>query len=282
MADRIGQQLGNYRLTRLLGQGSFAEAYLGEHLFLGTTLAIKVLHTQVAPEDMTQFQQEARILAGLKHPHIVNIFDFGIEERTPYLMMSYAQGGSLRTCHPKGTVLPVATAVEYVKQVGQALQYAHDKDIVHRDLKPENILLNGNGEVLLADLGIAVVLDKTKRIDVTGTPSYMAPEQFNGDVSKKSDQYALGCIAYELLTGQRPFAASDFFGLMYKHLNEEPTPPTRLNPQIPLHLEQAILKALAKRREEWNWPRKMETVKMDASASFQYLNFLYLLPVQNQ
>src|SRR5216110_1957375 len=157
MTDRIGQQLGNYRLTRLLGRGGFAEVYLGKHIFLGTTIAIKVLHTQVAPEDMAQFQQEALILAGLKHPHIVNILDFGIEERTPYLMMSYAPNGTLRNRHPKGTVLSLATVVEYVKQVAQALQYAHERKIVHRDIKPENMLIGEHGEILLSDFGIALM-----------------------------------------------------------------------------------------------------------------------------
>src|SRR5919109_1109168 len=106
MADRggrEGQQLGNYRLTQLLGQGGFADVYLGEHIFLGTTIAIKVLDTQVAPEDMAQFQQEARILADLKHPHVVSILDFGIAGRTPYLVMSYAPHGTLRMRHPKGS-----------------------------------------------------------------------------------------------------------------------------------------------------------------------------------
>src|SRR5436309_3502538 len=102
MTDRIGQQLGNYHLIRLLGQGGFAEVYLGEHTVLGTTVAIKVLHARVALEDMTQFQQEARILASLKHPHIVRILDFGIEECTPYLMMDYAPNGTLRARHFKG------------------------------------------------------------------------------------------------------------------------------------------------------------------------------------
>jgi len=111
MVDRIGQRLGNYRLTQSLGQGGFAEVYLGEHLFLGTTVAIKVLHTQVAQTDVAEFQQEARILAGLKHPSIVRVLDFGLDGQTPYLVMDYAPGGTLRTRHSKGTVLPVTTVV---------------------------------------------------------------------------------------------------------------------------------------------------------------------------
>src|SRR5437763_5999796 len=156
MADRIGQHLGNYHLRQKLGQGGFAEVYLGEHLFLGTTLAIKVLHTQIAQTDVAEFQQEARILAGLKHPHIVRILDFGLDGQTPYLVMDYAPHGTLRTRHPKGTVLPVATVVEYVKQIAQALQYAHDSKVIHRDIKPENMLIGKQNEILLSDFGIAL------------------------------------------------------------------------------------------------------------------------------
>src|SRR5215472_9037796 len=116
MLNRIGQQLGNYRLTRLLGEGGFAEVYLGEHTLLGTLAAIKVLHAQVSQKEVVPFQREARLLAGLKHPHIVRVFDFGIDGQTPYLVMDYAPSGTLRARHPKDTVLPVSTVIGYVKQ----------------------------------------------------------------------------------------------------------------------------------------------------------------------
>lgn len=118
MADRpnrVGQQLGNYRLLRLLGEGGFAEVYLGEHTYLGTHAAIKILYTRVAQDDVVQFQREARTLANLIHPHIVRVLDFGIDDRTPYLVMDYAPNGTLRTRHPKGTRLAVPTVVSYVK-----------------------------------------------------------------------------------------------------------------------------------------------------------------------
>src|SRR5690349_6078231 len=117
MTDRVGQQLGSYRLVRLLGEGGFAEVYLGEHIHLGTQAAIKVLHAQLASDEMEHFRNEARTIARLEHPHIVRILDFGVEGKTPFLVMSYAPNGTLRHRHPKGVPLPPATIVSYVKQV---------------------------------------------------------------------------------------------------------------------------------------------------------------------
>jgi serine/threonine protein kinase len=123
MADRVGQQVGNYRLIRLLGRGGFAEVYLGEHLHLLTQAAVKVLHTRLAShDDMESFLLEARTVAHLKHPHIVHVFDYNVEEDTPFLVMEYAPGGTLRKLHPKGTRLPLPTIISYVKQGEAVLQ----------------------------------------------------------------------------------------------------------------------------------------------------------------
>src|SRR5579859_6952653 len=208
MTDRIGQQLGNYRLTRPLGRGGFAEVYLGEHIDLGTMVAIKILDTRVAEEDVAPFRQEARLLAGLRHPHIVRVFDFGIDEGIPYLVMDYAPNGTLRTRHARGTPLPVSTVVSYVKQIAQALQYAHDRKIVHRDIKPENMLIGENNEILLSDFGIALVAHSSLSQltqDITGTITYMSPEQIQGRTRPASDQYSLGVVVYEWLCGTPPF-----------------------------------------------------------------------------
>lgn len=175
MADRVGQQLGNYRLIRLLGRGGFAEVYLGEHLHLNILSAIKVLQTQLADDDVKSFLTEARTIARLEHPHIVRILDFDVKEGTAFLVMSYAEGGTLRQRHPKTSVLPLKTIVSYVKQIADALQYAHNEKIVHRDIKPENMLLGRYNEVLLSDFGIAAVAESSRfqnTRDIAGTIAY--------------------------------------------------------------------------------------------------------------
>src|SRR5436309_525221 len=141
MADRVGQQLGNYRLVHLLGYGGFAEVYLGEHIYLETQAAVKVLHTQLASNDIEQFRIEARTIAHLIHPHIVRVLEFGVEGTTPFLIMDYAPHGSLRQRHPKGSKVPLPIVVSYVKQVAPALHYAHERKLIHRDIKPENMLV---------------------------------------------------------------------------------------------------------------------------------------------
>ncbi len=169
------------------------------------------------------------------------------------MITEFAPMGSLRhyMARLSPNQLPLQQVLTILSQVGQALHYAHQNAIVHRDLKPENILFNVKEEALLADFGIAIEMPATTVKNdaiVIGTPSYMAPEQFEGTVSKLSDQYALGCIAYELVTGQRPFQAHDFFAIAVMHAKETAIPPRQLNTSLPIHIEQAILKAMAKER----------------------------------
>src|SRR5690349_9906990 len=162
MSDREGQQLGNYRLLHLIGRGSFAEVYLGEHLHLNTQAAIKVLHTQFTDEEKEQFYAEARTLARLIHPHIIGIHDFAVEDDIPFLVMEYAPNGSLRRSHPQGTSVPLATIVFYVKQIAEALDYIHEQKLIHRDVKPENMLLGRNNQVLLTEFDIAVIVQSSR------------------------------------------------------------------------------------------------------------------------
>src|SRR5438067_3528967 len=247
MADRVGQQLGNYRLVRLLGQGGFAEVYLGEHLHLGTEAAIKLLHTQLASEDTDAFRKEARTIAHLVHPHIVRVFDFGIEGETPFLVMDYAPNGTVRTRHPKGVALPLPTILSYVRQVADALQYAHDEHYIHRDIKPENLLIGRRQEILLSDFGIALIAQTSRSQsmqDVAGTASYMAPEQFQGRPRPASDQYALAVMVYEWLTGTCPFHGS-FTEIASQHLFMPPPPLQSRTSTIPPAAERVVMTALA-------------------------------------
>lgn len=250
----VGDSIGSYRLVAELDCGTFGCVYRGEHIIFSDdpVVAVKLLHVHLGSQkERERFIQEARLLKKLKHPYILPIVGAGIHEGSLYLLLEYAPNGSLKGHLKPGKPLPVEEAVRILSQVGEALQHAHEQNIVHRDLKPANMLFNANDEVLLADFGIAVVQEKTQHVDTSGTPAYMAPEQFQGEVSKKSDQYALGCIAYELFTGQKPFplpADANWLAWGYKHTTEQPVAPRHLNPNLPAHIEQAILKAMAKER----------------------------------
>jgi len=248
MTNRVGQQLGNYRLVRLLGEGGFAEVYLGEHIHLGTQAAIKVLHTQLTSDDMETFRLEARRVAHLEHPHIVRVLDFGVEGRIPFLVMDYAANGTLRHRHLKGTRLTLATIVSYAKQVADALQYAHDEKLIHRDVKPENMLVGRHQEILLSDFGIAVMAQSSRyqnAQDMAGTITYMAPEQIQGKPRPASDQYSLGIIIYEWLTGKRPFHGS-LTEMVGQHLSAAPPPLRETLPTISSAVEEVVMRALAK------------------------------------
>jgi serine/threonine protein kinase len=248
MADRVGQQIGNYRLVRWLGQGGFAEVYLGEHLYLDTQVAIKLLHTQLGRDGTEQFRAEARTIAHLEHPHIVRVLDFGVEGNTPYLIMSYAPHGSLRQRHPPGTQLPLEMIVSYVKQIAEALQYAHDQKLIHRDIKPENVLVGRQQEVLLSDFGLVTLSHQTYSLQTgraAGTLTYMAPEQIQGKPRPASDQYALGIVVYEWLCGIPPFRG-EAVHLIYQHVFVPPPSLREKVASIPSAVEQVVMIALAK------------------------------------
>jgi serine/threonine protein kinase len=249
MTDRIGQTLGNYRLTHLLGQGGFAEVYLGVHMHLGTQAAIKLLHTLLAtPGEMEQFRQEARIVAALVHPHIVRVLDFDVSQGTPYLVLDYAPNGSLRQRLPAGTPHDPRVVLPYLMQVADGLQHAHDQKLIHRDIKPENMLLGRQNEVLLGDFGIAVVAQNStlqKTQGIAGTTAYMAPEQLQGKPRLSSDIYSLGVVVYEWLTGERPFQGAPM-EVASQHVLTPPPPLREKVPTIPPALEQVVLTALAK------------------------------------
>ncbi|GHO83356.1 WD40 repeat domain-containing serine/threonine protein kinase [Dictyobacter formicarum] len=248
MPDRSGQQIGHYHLTRLLGHGGFADVYLGEHIYLGTCAAIKILDTQLSPDEVEHFRQEARLIAQLEHPHIVRVLDFGVEDNMPFLVMSYAPHGSLRQRYPKGTMLPPGLVVVFVKQIASALHVAHSARLIHRDIKPENILLGRNDEILLSDFGLAIVTQSSSHNqlrDVSGTIAYMAPEQARGKPLPASDQYALAIMAYEWLSGKRPFNGT-YEEVVVQHAFTRPSSLSQDLSSITPALEAVIMRALEK------------------------------------
>ena len=248
MVDRVGQQFGNYRLTGLLGQGSFAQVYLGQHVRLELQAAIKVLHTHLTGKEAEQFYQEAQTLAKLVHPAIVRVFDFDVQEGVPFLVMDYGPGGSLRRRYPKDSVVLLAQILASVQQVAAALQYAHDQRVIHRDVKPENMLVGRHQQVLLSDFGLAALAHSTASEvaqGTVGTLAYMAPEQIEGHPRAASDQYALAVVVYEWLCGVRPFQGT-MSEVMIQHLSMPPPPLRERVPTIPVEVEQVVLKALAK------------------------------------
>ena len=247
MSDYIGLKLGNYHIVRLIGRGGFAHVYQGEHIYLKTPAAIKVLNMHLMNDVLEKFLHEARIIALLEHPHIVRVLEFGVEGITPFLVMNYAKNGTLRQRYPKKSTLPWTNIISYTKQVADALQYAHDHGVIHRDIKPENMLLDKNRQIQLSDFGLAVIaqnLDVTPRSSA-GTTSYMAPEQLQGQPCRASDQYALAIVVYEWLCGSVPFSGSER-EVTIQHLYTPPPSLCNRVPDIAPTIEQVIMKALAK------------------------------------
>ena len=252
MADRSGQQLGNYHLLRLLGRGGFAEVYLGQHIYLHSLAALKILQIDLNDQDIERFVKEARTLASLTHPHIIRVLDFAVENGTPFLVMEYAVNGSLRQRHAQGSRLPSETIISYVRQVASALQYAHDQHLIHRDVKPDNMLLGSGNEILLSDFGLALLTIQSGSLStqlmepaMVGTTPYLAPEQLQGKPQPASDQYSLGIVVYEWLCGKRPFNGSPI-EIAIQHISSSPAPLHKQLPGISPSIEETVMRSLAK------------------------------------
>ncbi|MEA2642796.1 MAG: eukaryotic-like serine/threonine-protein kinase [Chloroflexota bacterium] len=228
-----------------------AAVYEGEDTSLGRRVAIKVLHPQQARTQaaVVRFEREARSIAALSHPSIVDVYDFGQDDGRYYIIMQYVEGTSVKEVLRRGA-LRTQQAVDVGVQIAKALDYAHGRGIVHRDVKPQNILIMPDGGAKLVDFGIAVSQGDDLLTDdgsVLGTVHYVAPEQARGEPpTPATDIYSLGVVIYEMLTGHLPFDGATPVEIATKHVSAEPLPPSRHNPSIPPTLERAVLHAMEK------------------------------------
>lgn len=273
-----GQMLGPYRIINQIGRGGMATVYKAYQSSIDRYVAVKVLPSQLAEsrEFATRFQQEARIIAKLEHPHILPVFDYGESDGVAYFVMRYLDAGTLKDRMEAGRPLPLEDIDKLFTQLAEALSYAHGRGVVHRDLKPANALIDSHGNVFLTDFGIAKILESasprlTQTDAIMGTPAYISPEQAQGQpVDQRSDIYSLGIILYEMVTGSVPFVAETPLAVLFKHISDPLPPPSVVKPDIRPAIEKVILKALAKDpRDRFDtaaefvaaWERALDTVE---------------------
>ncbi|MFQ5551514.1 MAG: protein kinase, partial [Gemmatimonadales bacterium] len=275
IADQLKESLvGEYDIYGMLGKGGMAIVYRAHEMMLDREVAIKVLPPEMAFGSgmVERFKREAKTSAKLNHPNIIPIYRIGELEGTVYFVMKYVPGKGLdEILKVVGRLSPEMTAA-VIEQVGNALQYAHKQDVIHRDIKPSNIMIDEAGWSLVMDFGIAKA-GGSQTLTATGaaigTPHYMSPEQCSGkDVTYRSDQYSLGVMTYQMLTGILPFDGETLPEIISKHFFEEPTPITELWPGCPVPLSQAVAKAIAKKPDD-RYPN-MEAFVQAVKASVAY------------
>lgn len=256
-ADYIGRRIGNYDIVEQIGLGGISTVYKGHHSGLDRYAAIKVMHGHFVSDSRfySMFLKEAKNLAALTHPNIVQVYDVGAaDDSPPYIVMEYIAGQSLDNLleqnREKRTILPLEEAVRIVKHVAEALSFAHRKNIIHCDVKPGNVLLERTGRIVLADFGFAKLITGNTEIvsgTLRGTPAYISPEIVKGLPKRgTADVYSLGVLFYELVTGELPFMAEEPIAIALKHINEAVRPPRRLMPDLPEKIEKIIMTALQK------------------------------------
>jgi len=249
-----GQMLGPYQIIEQIGEGGMATVYKAYQPSMDRNVAIKVLPSQLADsaEFTKRFQQEARIIAKLEHPHILPVFDYGESEGITYLVMRYLDAGTLGEKMQKECPLPLAEIDRLFTQLAEALGYAHSYGIIHRDLKPSNALIDSQGNLFLTDFGIAKMLESasprlTQTDAIMGTPAYISPEQAQATkVNQRSDIYSLGIILYEMVTGRVPFIAETPLAVILKHVSDPLPKPSVLKLDVPEAIEKVVLRALEK------------------------------------
>jgi serine/threonine protein kinase len=254
-------RIGGYRILKVLGSGSVSTVYQGQDPSTGKMVAVKVISERVAADPVLRlrFAQECQVASKLDHPHVVRVLDYGLDGNKPYLVMEFADGGTLGQLVKKQGRLAEAEALAIITQIGQALQWAHERRLVHRDVKPDNVLLSTSGQAKLTDLGLVKNLDDdahlTKPADYLGTPYFMAPEQFEDarNADALCDLYSLAATLYMTVTGEAPFKAASAYAIatvFKKKFEEDLAPPRQLVPDLSERVNSAILRALKVNRQE--------------------------------
>ncbi len=249
---------GRYELDGVVGRGGMAEVYRARDIRLDRIVAIKTLRTDLARDQIFQarFRREAQSAASLNHPSIVAVYDTGEDMATgvpvPYIVMEYVDGRTVRDLLQEGHRLLPERSLEIIDGVLRALDYSHQAGIVHRDIKPGNVMVTRNGDIKVMDFGIARAMSDaqatmTQTAQVIGTAQYLSPEQARGErVDSRSDLYSTGCLLYELLCGRPPFTGDSPVAIAYQHVRENPVPPSRVDPDVPVWADAIVLKAMAK------------------------------------
>jgi tetratricopeptide (TPR) repeat protein len=261
VSSLTGHTLGKYQIIERLGRGGMADVFKGYQPGLDRYVAVKVLHPHLSedPDFITRFKREAKSVAELRHPHIVQVFDFDVQGENYYMVMEYVEGGQtlkqlLQELAAKDARLPLERALDIASKLADALDYAHGLGMVHRDIKPANVLLPTTNRPVLSDFGIARLLGETGLTSsgqMIGTPAYMSPEQGMGQRGDaRSDIYALGIVLYEMLTGRPPYDADTPYAVILKHINDPLVPPRVLNSALPPAIERIVLKCLAKNPDD--------------------------------
>lgn len=270
MTDDVAQVVrllaGRYQVGELIGRGGMADVHVGTDARLGRRVAIKLLKPALAsdPSFRSRFRREAQDAAKMAHPTIVRIFDAGEETvaaadgselQLPFIIMEYVDGQLLKDMIARGPIAPTE-AGRIVEQVLTALEYSHRAGVVHRDIKPGNIMVTPAGQVKVMDFGIARAISESSATiaetsTIVGTAQYFSPEQARGElVDPRTDLYSTGIVLFEMLTGRAPFVGDNPVAVAYQHVNQLPTPPSSLNPEVPPHLDAVVLRAMSKDRFE--------------------------------
>ncbi len=259
MAEQNQRVLGDrYEIHQRLARGGMAQVYLARDRSLDRPVAVKELVPEFAtdPSFVERFRREAQAAANLAHPNIVGVYDWGTQDGTYYIVMEYIDGPSLSQVIRRDGPLHPRRAAEIAGEVASALGFAHSRGVVHRDVKPGNVLLTSNGQSKVTDFGIARALsspedDLTQAGSVMGTATYFSPEQAQGlPVDPRSDLYSLGVVLYEMVTGRPPFTGETPLAIAYKHVQDQPAPPSTSVPEIPAGLEAIIMKLLQKKPDD--------------------------------